>query len=71
MLGATDDQRLLACLVAQPDATLTEISLALLAVESSLLNRTAVWRATEQLGWGRKKSIHTAERDMERVAALR
>ena len=35
------------------------------------LQRTAVWQAVERLGWGRKKSIHAAERDTERVVALR
>ncbi len=54
-LDATGDQRLLACLAAQPDATLAEIGLALLASGGPRLSRTAVWRATERLGWGRKK----------------
>ena len=35
------------------------------------LQRTAVWQAVERLGWGRKKSIHAAERAPERVVALR
>ena len=35
------------------------------------LQRTAVWQAVERLGWGRKKSIHAAERNTERVVALR
>ena len=71
LLDAAGDQRLLACLAAQPDATLTEISLALLAAGGPRLSRTAVWRATERLGWGRKKSVHATECDTERVVALR
>ncbi len=35
------------------------------------LSRTATWRATEGLGWGRKKSVHAAERDTARVVSLR
>lgn len=54
-LDAAGDQRLLACLMAQPDATLAELSAALLAAGGPQLGCTAVWRATERLGWGRKK----------------
>lgn len=54
-LDAAGDQRLLACLVAQPDATLAELGAALLAAGGPQLGCTAVWRATERLGWGRKK----------------
>lgn len=54
-LDAAGDQRLLACLVAQPDATLAELGVALLAAGGPHLSCTAVWRATERLGWGRKK----------------
>ena len=71
LLDAAGDQRLRACLAAPPDATLAEISLALLAAGGPLPRRPAVWRATERLGWGRKKSVHAAERDPERVVALR
>lgn len=51
-LDTTGNQRLLACLAVQSDTTLAEISLALLAVGGPLLSRTAMWRATERLGWG-------------------
>ncbi len=54
-LDAAGDQRLVACLRAQPDATLLETGLALVAAGGPSLSRTAVWRATERLGWGRKK----------------
>ena len=54
-LDAAGDQRLLACLRAQPDATLAEIGLALVAAGGPSLQRTAVWQAVERLGWGRKK----------------
>lgn len=70
-LDAAGDQRLLACLVAQPDATLAEVSAVLLAAGGPKLGRTAVWRATKRLGWKRKKSIHASERDSERVVTLR
>ena len=70
-LDAAGDQRLLACLCAQPDATLAEIGQALVAAGGPSLQRTAVWQAVERLGWGRKKSVHAAERDTERVVALR
>jgi transposase len=46
---------LLACLRAQPDATLAEIGQALVAAGGPSLQRTAVWQAVERLGWGRKK----------------
>ena len=56
LLDTAGDQRLLACLASQPDATLAKISLVLLAAGGPLLSRMAVWRATERLGWGRKKA---------------
>ena len=54
-LDAAGDQRLLACLRAQPDATLAEIGQALAAAGGPPLQRTAVWQAVERFGWGRKK----------------
>ena len=54
-LDAAGYERLLACLRAQPDATLAEIGQALAAAGGPLLRRTAVWQAVERLGWGRKK----------------
>ena len=54
-LDAAGDQLLLACLRAQPDATLAEIGQALRAAGGPSLQRTAVWQAVERLGWGRKK----------------
>ena len=49
-LDAAGDQRLLACLTAQPDAMLTEIGQALAATGGPALQRTAVWQAVERLG---------------------
>jgi len=64
--------QLTACLVQQPDATLAELRTALTAAEDPALSRTSRWRAVESLGWGRKKkSVPAAERDTERVVALR
>ena len=47
--------QLLVCLGQQPDATLDEVRAALAAAGGPALSRTAVWRAVESLGWGRKK----------------
>ena len=55
-LDATGEQLPLACLVAQPDATLAELGQALVAAGGPSLQRTAVWQAMERLGWGRKKA---------------
>ena len=60
-LDAAGDQRLLACLKAQPDATLAEIGQALAAAGGPSLQRTAVWEAVERLGWGRKKKASTPQ----------
>jgi len=54
-LDAAGDLLLLACLVAQPDATLAELGQALVAAGGPSLQRTAVWQAVERLDWGRKK----------------
>ena len=70
-LDAAGDQCLLTCLRARLDATLAEIGQALVAAGGPSLQRTAVWKAVERLGWGRKKSVHAAERDTKRVVALR
>jgi transposase len=58
-LDAAGDQHLLACLAAQPDATLAEIGQALAAAGGPALRRTAVWQAVKRLGWGRKKKAST------------
>ena len=49
-LDAAGDARLLACLRAQPDATLAEIGQALRAAGGPSLQRTAIWQAVERLG---------------------
>lgn len=46
---------LAACWQQSPDATLDETRLLLAAVGGPMLSRTALWRATEAVGWGRKK----------------
>ncbi len=43
---------------------------ALLAAGGPVLGTSAIWRACERLGW-KRKSVHAAERDTERVVALR
>ena len=56
----------------QPDATLAEIGEALLAADGSMLSRTAIWRVPRSVSVGNaKKCIYAAERDTERVVALR
>lgn len=70
-LDAAGDQRLLASLVAQPAATLAELSAALLAAGGPRLGCRAGWRATARLGWGRKKSRHATAGQTPRVVALR
>ena len=54
-LDTAGDQRLLACLRAQPDATLAEVAQALLTAGGPGLSSSAIWRACERLGWHRKK----------------
>jgi len=71
LVGPLGREQLRACLVAQPDATLDELRTLLAAVGGATLRCTATWRATESLGWGRKKSTHVAERDTARVVGLR
>lgn len=58
-LDAAGQARLQACLRAQPDATLAELGQALLAAQGPCLSRSALWRATEKLGWNRKKKAST------------
>ena len=71
MPDPTGHVRLTACLNQQPDATLDELRTALAAAGGPVLSRTSVWRATQSLGWKRKKSVHAAGRDTERVVSLR
>ena len=58
-LDAAGDQRLLACLVGQPDATLAEIEDVLVGVGCPSLQRTAVWQAVERLDWGTSTPMNT------------
>ena len=59
LVSAFGQAQLRACLVAQPDATLDELRTLLAAVGGPALSRTTTWRATEALGWGRKKKAST------------
>ncbi len=58
-LEAAGDERLLACLAAQPDATLAATGRALVAAGGPALSHTGVWRAVERLGWGCQKKAST------------
>ena len=59
MLDATGLLDLAACWQQAPDATLDETRLLLAAAGGPTMSRTAVWRATEAVGWGRKKKAST------------
>lgn len=59
MLDAAGLLDLSACWQQAPDATLDETRLLLAAVGGPTMSRTAVWRATEAVGWGRKKKAST------------
>ena len=59
LLDAAGLLDLAACWQQSPDATLDETRLLLAAVGGPALSRTAVWRATEAVGWGRKKKAST------------
>ena len=71
MRDPTGQVRLTACLNQQPDATPDELRTALAAVGGPVLSRTSVGRATQSLGWKRKKSVRAVGRDTERVVVLR
>ena len=66
-LDPADRAQLLVCLGQQPDATLDEVRPALAAAGGPALSCTAVWQAVENVGRGRKKSVHAAERATGRV----
>lgn len=59
LLDAAGLLDLAACWQQCPDATLDETRLLLAAAGGPALSRTAVWRATEAVGWGRKKKAST------------
>jgi len=60
------DQALLACLAAQPDATLEELRVQLAVVGGPIVSRTTLCQQVQKLGWRRKKkSVHATERDTE------
>ncbi|MGI4737309.1 MAG: hypothetical protein ACRYG7_19260 [Janthinobacterium lividum] len=50
---------LLACVAAQPDATLDELRQHLAVAGGPKLQRTALWRALQALDWRRKKRVCT------------
>ena len=71
LLDAEGLAQLTVCPAQQPDATLDELRTSLAAIGGPALSRTTIWWAVEGAGWGRKKSVHAAERDSERVVGLR
>lgn len=67
-LQEVDRQRLIACVTAQPDATLAELGQQLVA---PLWGRPCCGKHSSNSIYGAKKSLHAAERDTDRVRRLR
>ena len=59
LLDAAGLLDLTACWQVAPDATLDETRLLLAAAGGPDVSRTTTWRATEAVGWGRKKKAST------------
>ena len=59
LLDAAGLRDLAACWQMAPDATLDETRLLLAAAGGPDVSRTTTWRATEAVGWGRKKKAST------------
>lgn len=58
-LQAADRQQLLACVAAQPDATLAELRQQLVAAGSPAVGQTVLWQTLRQLDLRRKKRVCT------------
>src|SRR4028118_1961150 len=58
-LTEADRQRLWACLVAQPDATLDELRQPLLAAGGPAVGRTLLWQTRQQVDGRRNKRAYT------------
>lgn len=58
-LNEADCQRLVACVQAQPDATLAELRQQLLAAGGPAVSRTLLWLTLQRLDWRRKKRVCT------------
>jgi len=56
---AADRQQLLACVAAQPDATLAELRQQLVAAGSPAVGQTVLWQTLRQLDLRRKKRVCT------------
>lgn len=56
-LQEADRQRLLACVTAQPDATLAELRQQLVAAGSPAVGQTVLWQTLRQLDLRRKKRV--------------
>ena len=71
-LQQADRDRLAACVAARPDATLAELGQQLRNAGSPAVGQTVLWQALQALDLRRKKkNLHAAERDTERVKGLR
>ena len=61
-----------ACLCQQPDAALDDLRVWVAALGGPAVSPATMGRAVQALNWRRKKKgVHAAERDTERVRALR
>ena len=58
-LQEVDQQRLVACVTAQPDATLAELRQQLVAAGSPAVGQTVLWQTLRQLDLRRKKRVCT------------
>ncbi len=58
-LQEADHQQLLACVAAQPDATLCELRQQLVAAGSPAVGQTVLWQTLRQLDLRRKKRVCT------------
>jgi transposase len=68
LLTAAARQQLVACLRQQPDATRDELRVWVAALGGPAMRRATLGRAVQRLDWRRKKKhLHAAERDTERV----
>jgi transposase len=58
-LREADRQRLSACVLAQPDATLAELRQQLVAAGGPAVGQTVLWQTLRDLDWRRKKRVCT------------
>jgi hypothetical protein len=70
-LEASARAQVVACLRQQPDATLDELRVWVAALGGPAMSPATMGRAVQALDWRQKESVHAAQRDNDRVRALR